>query len=103
MQKSGFHENVSYNSFALSPRIVNKIEVTFTLAWHDSKSVRLICFSFLNQNVSCDGYPTFINFKLPFVFITFILSIFEWRLKTSFTVHGCYLNSSDPTYLVLKV
>ena len=30
--------------------------------------------------------PTFI--KLPFVFKTFVLSIFEWPLKTRFTVQG---------------
>ena len=30
--------------------------------------------------------------KLPFVFKTFVLSIFEWSLKTGFTVH-CLLMS----------
>ena len=27
--------------------------------------------------------------KLPFVIKTFVLSIFEWPLKTGFTVHWC--------------
>ena len=29
--------------------------------------------------------------KLPFVFKTFVLSIFEWALKTGFTVNGVKL------------
>ena len=32
--------------------------------------------------------------KLPFVFKTFVLSIFEWPLKTGFTVHfGTYCSN----------
>ena len=46
------------------------------------KYCRMLQESILQYNV----LPTFI--KLPFVFKTFVLSIFEWPLKTSFTVQG---------------
>ena len=38
--------------------------------------------------------------KLPFVFKTFVLSIFEWPLKTGFTVHVCDLIQSQVTSLL---
>ena len=31
--------------------------------------------------------------KLPFVFKTFVLSIFKWPLKTGFTVHQFWCNT----------
>ena len=44
-----------------------------------SRSIIAKCRSKVLQNA-----PTYI--KLPFVFKTFVLSIFEWLLKTGFTV-----------------
>ena len=37
-------------------------------------------------------YNTFDHIQLPFVFKTFVLHIFEWPLKTGFTVQWLLLN-----------
>ena len=41
--------------------------------------------------------------KLPFVFKTFVLSIFEWPLKTGFTVFGLKLKIMLMILLMIQV
>ena len=44
------------------------------------------------QNAPREHSAIFLTFiKLPFVYKTFILSIFEWSLKTGFTVRKSFL------------
>ena len=61
-----------------------------------SKPIITKCRSKVLQNAPREHSAILLTFiKLPFVFKTFVLYIFEWPLKTGFTVHtfqGCKIS-----------
>ena len=62
------------------------------IGFHDRRMLKE-CRSKVFQNALFEHSAILLTFiKLPFVFKTFVLSIFEWQLKTGITVCICYLN-----------
>ena len=53
-----------------------------------SRPIIAKCSSKVLQNAPKEHSAMLLAFKLPFVFKTFVLSIFEWPLNAGFTVHN---------------
>ena len=77
-------------NFSVTPKIITANSESFARFPSPRTAIIAKCKSKLMQNALrgalCAILSTFI--KLPFVFKTFVLTVFEWPLNTSFTLHG---------------
>ena len=84
-------ENTLYSKTCLKRPLKKKTKNCFSIL------IIAKCRSKVLQNAPLEHSAILWTFiKLPFVFKTFVLSIFEWPLKTGFTVH------SPDVFLCLK-
>ena len=83
--KSNESNNVYYSKTCLKRPLKNMIKNLF------SRPVIAKCRSKVLQNAPKEHSAILLTFiiKLPFIFKTFVLSIFEWPLKIWFTVIVC--------------
>ena len=71
----------------------------------DYRLMQVKCIAECSKRAFCITFDLHNDIKIPFVFYTFILSIFEWPLKTGLTIMSYYdlgFKGQVEKYLILS-